>query len=160
MTLGRACLVLALAIAPLGAFASIYGARTRKRDWVAVGRRSVYALAAVLTIAFAVLEAAFLRSDFSFEVVATHSSVSTPLFYKAAAMWSSQEGSLLLWMWLLSLWSSLILFLTRRRLREVAPYATAVLLGLAAFFAALVVFLANPFQLSNPVPAEGAGLQP
>ena len=101
------------------------------------GRRAVYALAAVLTVAFVVLEAAFLRSDFSFAVVASHSSTTTPTFYKAAAMWSSQEGSLLLWVWLLSLWSSLVLFLTRRRLREVVPYATAVLLGFAAFFAAL-----------------------
>src|ERR671935_1952568 len=160
MTLGRACLLLALLIAPAGALASIYGARTRRREWVAVGRRSVYALAAVLTIAFAVLEAAFLRSDFSFKVVATHSSIATPLFYKAAAMWSSQEGSLLLWMWLLSLWSSLILFLTRNRLRELAPYATAVLLGFATFFGSLVVFLANPFQLLSPAPVSGTGLQP
>jgi cytochrome c-type biogenesis protein CcmF len=160
MTLGRACLLLALLIAPAGALASIYGARTRRRDWIAVGRRSVYALAAVLSVAFAVLEAAFLHSDFSFEVVATHSSVNTPPFYKAAAMWSSQEGSLLLWVWLLSLWSSLVLFLTRNRLRTLAPYATAVLLGFATFFAALVVFLANPFQLLDPSPGDGTGLQP
>jgi cytochrome c-type biogenesis protein CcmF len=160
MTLGRACLFLALAIAPAGAIASIYGARTRKREWVAVGRRSVYALAGVLTVAFIVLEAAFIRSDFSFQVVATHSSLSTPFFYKAAAMWSSQEGSLLLWMFLLSMWSSLVLFLTRNRLRELAPYATAVLLGFATFFGILVVFLANPFQLLDPVPGDGTGLQP
>jgi cytochrome c-type biogenesis protein CcmF len=160
MTLGRACLLLALAIAPAGAVASIYGARTRRREWVAVGRRSVYTLAAVLTVAFLILEAAFLRSDFSFQVVDTHSSLSTPFFYKAAAMWSSQEGSLLLWMWLLSLWSSLVLFLTRNSLRELAPYATAVLLGFATFFGALVVFLANPFQLLSPAPADGTGLQP
>ncbi len=160
MTLGRACLFLALAIAPTGAIASLYGARAHRRDWVAVGRRSVYALAAVLTVAFIVLEAAFLRSDFSFRVVASHSSHATPPFYKAAAMWSSQEGSLLLWVWLLSLWSSLVLFLTRHRLRELAPYATAVLLGFATFFGALVVFLANPFQLLDPAPADGVGLQP
>ena len=160
MTLGRACVFLALAIAPAGALASIYGARSRRREWVAVGRRSVYALAAVLTVAFAVLESAFLRSDFSFEVVATHSSLATPFFYKAAAMWSSQEGSLLLWMWLLSLWSSLVLFLTRNTLRELAPYATAVLLGFATFFGSLVVFLANPFQLLSPAPGDGTGLQP
>src|SRR4051794_39416461 len=160
MTLGRACLVLALLVAPFGALASLYGARARRSDWVAVGRRSVYALAAVLIVAFVVLEAAFLRSDFSFRLVATHSSTTTPAFYKAAAMWSSQEGSLLLWVWLLSLWSSLVLFLTRRRLRALAPYATAVLLAFATFFAALVVFLANPFQLLDPAPADGTGLQP
>jgi cytochrome c-type biogenesis protein CcmF len=160
LNLGRAALSLALLIAAYGIAASLYGARSGRRPWVDSGRRAVYALAAVLTVAFVVLEAAFLRSDFSFAVVASHSSTTTPTFYKAAAMWSSQEGSLLLWVWLLSLWSSLVLFLTRRRLREVAPYATAVLLGFAAFFAALVVFFANPFSLASPVPAEGTGLQP
>ncbi len=160
LNLGRAALSLALLIAAYGMAASLYGARSGRRPWVDSGRRAVYALAAVLTVAFVVLEAAFLRSDFSFAVVARHSSTTTPTFYKAAAMWSSQEGSLLLWVWLLSLWSTLVLFLTRRRLREVAPYATAVLLGFAAFFAALVVFLANPFSLASPVPAEGTGLQP
>jgi len=160
LNLGRAALTLALSVAAYGIAASLYGARSGRREWVESGRRAVYALAAVLTVAVAVLEAAFLRSDFSFRLVGGHSSTTTPTFYRAAAMWSSQEGSLLLWVWLLSLWSSLVLFLTRRRLREVAPYATAVLLGFAAFFAGLAVFLANPFQLADPVPAEGAGLQP
>ena len=158
--LGRACLILALGVAIYGVAASLYGARTRRREWVDSGRRSVYALAGVLTVAFAVLEVAFLRSDFSFDVVASHSSTTTPAFYRASAMWSSQEGSLLLWVWLLSLWSSLVLLTLRRRVREIVPYATAVLLALAGFFAALTVFLANPFALVSPVPAEGAGLNP
>jgi cytochrome c-type biogenesis protein CcmF len=153
ITLGRACLLLALVIAPAGAAASIYGARAGRSDWVAVGRRSVYALFGVVSVSFVVLEAAFLRSDFSFKVVTTHSSTTTPTFYRAAAMWSSQEGSLLLWVWLLSGWSSLILFVTRKRLREIAPWATAVLLGFAAFFIGLSVFLANPFQVLDPAPA-------
>ena len=104
----------------------------------------MYALAGLATLAFAILEAAFLRSDFSFNVVAEHSSTTTPTFYKLAAAWSSQEGSLLLWVFLLSLWSSLILFLTRRRVREIAPYATAVLLGFGAFFTSLAVVLRQP----------------
>ena len=158
--LGRACLILAVGIALYGVVASLYGARARRREWVDSGRRSVYALAGVLTVAFAVLEAAFLRSDFSFEVVAGHSSTTTPIAYRAAALWSSQEGSLLLWVWLLALWSSLILFVTRRRAREVAPYATAVLLGLAAFFAGLAVLMADPFARSSPIPADGVGLNP
>ena len=101
---------------------------------MASGRRAVYALAGVLVVALALLQAAFVRSDFSFALVASHSSTTTPLFYRLTAVWSSQEGSLLLWVLLLALWSSAILFLTRRRLREVAPYATAVLLGFGAFF--------------------------
>ncbi|HEX8856421.1 MAG TPA: cytochrome c-type biogenesis CcmF C-terminal domain-containing protein [Thermoleophilaceae bacterium] len=160
ITLGRALLLLALALAVGGAAASIYGARTRRPEWVAVGRRSAYALVGVLTLAFALLEAAFLRSDFALQVVAGHSSTTTPLFYRATAAWSSQEGSLLLWVWLLSLWSSAVLRSSHARLRELAPYATAVLLGFAAFFGSMLVFLANPFQLLDPAPADGSGLQP
>jgi cytochrome c-type biogenesis protein CcmF len=158
--IGRALLILGLVVAAYGIGASIYGARAGRLDFVDSGRRSVYALAGLMTAAFAILEAAFLRSDFTYNVVAAHSSTTTPTFYKAAAAWSSQEGSLLLWVWLLSLWSSLILFLTRGRVREIAPYATAVLLGFAAFFTSLTVFYANPFATTATPPVEGAGLDP
>jgi cytochrome c-type biogenesis protein CcmF len=158
--IGRALLIMALGVAVFGIGASIYGARAGLQEWVIAGRRSVYALAALATLAFAILENAFWRNDFSFNVVANHSSTTTPAFYKLAAAWSSQEGSLLLWVFLLSLWSSLILFLTRRRAREIAPYATAVLLGFGTFFTSLAVFYANPFSTSANPPAEGAGLDP
>jgi cytochrome c-type biogenesis protein CcmF len=160
--LGRALLILGLLVAVYGVGASLYGAVTGRRAWVASGRRAVYALAGMMTVAFAILEIAFVRDDFSFNVVAQHSSTTTPLFYKLAAPWSSQEGSLLLWVWLLSLWSSLILFLTRRRVREIAAYATAVLLGFSTFFISLMVFpfAANPFNTSATPPTEGSGLDP
>jgi cytochrome c-type biogenesis protein CcmF len=157
---GRTLLILALLVGVYGAGASIYGGLTGRGEWVDSGRRAVYALAGLTTIAWVILEAAFLRSDFSFNVVAAHSSTTTPTFYKLAAPWSSQEGSLLLWVWLLSLWSSLILFLTRRRVRDIAPYATAVLLGFAVFFTSLAAFFANPFTTTANPPAEGAGLDP
>jgi cytochrome c-type biogenesis protein CcmF len=157
-TVGRACLILALATCAYGVVASIYGARARRPDWAESGRRSVYALFVLTSVAFVILEIAFLRSDFTFSVVASHSSTTTEWFYRVAAAWSSQEGSLLLWLWLLSLWSSLVLFLTRRHLRDVAPYATAVLLGFGAFFGGLLVFAASPFTLLPNPPQEGIGL--
>jgi cytochrome c-type biogenesis protein CcmF len=160
LSLGSGCLALALCVALYGIGASLYGARGGGRAWVDSGRRAVYATAGVLLVAFAVLEGAFLRSDFALSVVRDHSSTTTPTFYRATAVWSSQEGSLLLWVVLLSTWSSLILFLTRRRAREVAPYATAVLLGFAVFFCTLLVFLENPFDRAATVVAEGAGLNP
>ncbi len=159
-TVGRALLIVAFAVALYGIAASLYGAFAGRRAWVDSGRRAVYALAGVLTLAFATLELAFLRSDFSLEVVATHSSTTTPTFYKATAAWSSQEGSLLLWVWLLSLWSSLALVVTRRRVREVAPVATAVLLTFASFFLMLTLFWASPFTTLAAVPQEGTGLNP
>jgi cytochrome c-type biogenesis protein CcmF len=166
---GRALLIIALAIALYGIAASLYGARVRNvaarrgpdgRAWVASGRRAVYALCGTLFVCFVLLELAFLRSDFSFELVATHSSTTTPAFYRATAVWSSQEGSLLLWVVLLSAWSSAVLFITRNRAREIAPYATAVLLALAAFFCCLLIFLESPFAQLSPTPAEGTGLNP
>jgi cytochrome c-type biogenesis protein CcmF len=158
--LGRACLMLALAVSVYGIGASLYGVRSGRVEFAASGRRSVYALAGILTVAFLVLELAFLRNDFTFDTVAGTSSRTTPTFYRGAAVWSSQEGSLLLWAWLLSLWSSLALFLTRRRMRDVAAYATAVLLGFAGFFMSLMLFYANPFETTHPAPVEGAGLDP
>jgi cytochrome c-type biogenesis protein CcmF len=166
---GRALLIMALAIAIYGIVASLYGARLRhvpirrgpdSRAWIDSGRRAVYALTGTLLVCFLLLELAFLRSDFSFELVATHSSTTTPAFYRATAVWSSQEGSLLLWVVLLSAWSSAVLFVTRRRAREIAPYAAAVLLGLAAFFCGLLVFLETPFARLSPAPVEGTGLNP
>src|SRR6185295_14594722 len=102
---GKACLMLALAVCVYGIGASVYGGRTGRREWVASGRRAVYALAGTALVAFFILQAAFLRSDFSFALVTSHSSTTTPFFYRAAAMWSSQEGSLLLWLTLLACWS-------------------------------------------------------
>src|SRR5215218_2507646 len=157
---GFSCLAAALAICLYGIGASLYGARTGRRDWVASGRRSVYALAGVLAVAMAILQVAFVRSDFSFALVASHSSTTTPLFYRLTAVWSSQEGSLLLWVLLLALWSSAILFVSRNKLRAVAPYATAVLLGFGAFFCALLVLLESPFDTLAAPPAEGVGLNP
>jgi cytochrome c-type biogenesis protein CcmF len=167
---GRALLIIALAIALYGIAASLYGARTRNavrgrpgvdgRAWIASGRRAVYALAFTLLVSFALLEVAFLSSDFSFALVAQNSSTTTPAFYRATAIWSSQEGSLLLWVTLLSSWSTIVLFLSRRRAREIAPYATAVLLGLSAFFCCLLIFLESPFSRMSPAPIEGLGLAP
>ena len=117
-----------------GIGASLYGARTGRRDWVDSGRRAVYALARAD-------DARPSWSSRSPSCARTSTSTSSPRTRRrrrrpstGAAAWSSQEGSLLLWVWLLSLWSSLVLFLVRRRLRDVAPYATAVLLGFGAFF--------------------------
>ena len=157
---GQACLIVALACAVYGMVASLYGARSGRREWVASGRRAVYAMAGSTAVAFAILELAFLRSDFGFTLVGTHSSTTTPTFFRLTAMWSSQEGSLLLWLLLLGTWSSIILFATRHKLRMLAPYATAILLGFGTFFAGLLVFAESPFGGASPAPSEGVGLEP
>jgi cytochrome c-type biogenesis protein CcmF len=122
----------------------------------------VYAVCALLTLCVAILEWAFISNDFSFALVADHSSTTTPTHYKATAMWSSQAGSLLLWAWVLSIAASAVLFVTRRRHREMVPWATAVLMGIGVFFIGLMLIApdARPFTQLSPAPAEGAGLNP
>ncbi len=141
--------------------AALIGTRGDRR-WVDASRRAAYALFGLMLICVIVIEHAFLTNDFSFSVVANHSSEATPVFYKITAMWSSQEGSLLLWAFLLSVVSTVSLRLTRNRLRDVVPWATAVMLGVAVFFTGLMLLGGgvNPFATLATVPVDGTGLNP
>src|SRR5436190_1319589 len=158
---GAACLIVALLTASYSAVAALYGARTGRRQFVVSARRAMYAMAGVLLLAMALLEVAFVRSDFSFSLVQRYSSTDTPLFYKLTAMWSSQEGSLLLWATLLSVYSSVVLYVTRHRHRQIAPYANAVLAAIAVFFLGLIVIGdENAFATVAHPAAQGQGLNP
>src|SRR3954451_17054769 len=157
---GSACLFVALLSAVYAAGASLYGALAGRPRFVASGRRAIYCMAGLLIGATTILQAAFIRSDFSYALVTEASSTDTPTFYKVTAMWSTQDGSLLLWALLLSVFSSVVLYLTRRSLREIAPYATAVLGGVAFFFLLLMVAWENPFDTFARAPVQGNGLNP
>jgi cytochrome c-type biogenesis protein CcmF len=160
-SLGSVALPLAFLAAIFAAVAGLLGRRGDRR-WVDVSRRAVYLLCALLTLCVVLIEIAFAGDDFSLRIVQQHSSIETPSFYKMAAMWSSQEGSLLLWAWVLSIAASAALFATRDRLRELVPYATAVMAAIAAFFTGLMLFAGgvDPFATISPAPADGIGLNP
>jgi len=158
--IGNASLAIALAVALWGVAAAVWGIVRRDARFVASARRSVYCVAALAVLAFAVVEIAYLRNDFSFAVVASNSSRTTPLYYKATAMWSSQAGSLLLWLTILSLQSAVAIRIAARRYQALAPVATVVLLIVCAFFTLLMVAWDSPFEAHLPAPADGAGLQP
>jgi cytochrome c-type biogenesis protein CcmF len=162
VSFGSAVLVLAFATMVFAVVAALVGRKGDER-WVLASRRAIYAACGLLTLCVVLIEIAFASDDFSFHIVQQHSSIETPTFYKLAAMWSSQEGSLLLWAWVLSIASSLALYATRNRLREIVPYATAVMAGIASFFTGLMLFAGgvNPFALSpTPTPTDGIGLNP
>jgi cytochrome c-type biogenesis protein CcmF len=158
---GSAVLALAFLAMLFAVVAALIGRKGDER-WVLASRRAVYGACGLLTLCVVLIEIAFASDDFSFNIVQQHSSVETPAFYKLAAMWSSQEGSLLLWAWVLSIASSLALYATRKRLREIVPYATAVMAGIASFFTGLMLFAGgvNPFAKLSPAPADGIGLNP
>jgi cytochrome c-type biogenesis protein CcmF len=160
-SLGSALLALAFVTA-LAAAALALAGRNGNRRRIDLSRRAVYLFFGLITACVAIIEIAFAGDDFSFNIVAQHSSIETPAFYKMAAMWSSQEGSLLLWAWVLSIVSSAALYATRAKLKEIVPWATAVMMGIAAFFTGLMLFApdVNPFATLSPVPADGIGLNP
>ncbi len=164
--LGSAALISALLVAIYACVAALIGTRGDRR-WVISARRAIYAMFGLLLITAISLEVLFVRTDLTVSLVANHSSTTTPLLYKLTALWGSQAGSLLLWAFVLSIASSAVLYITRNRHREVVPWATAVLAGVAVFFLGLMVagiFFPSadswPFAASNPVPAEGVGLTP
>ena len=159
--IGQAALVVALMAALYAVGAALVGARTGRRELVVSARRAFYSIFGLLLLCFVMVEAAFLRGDFHWRIVYERSSEATPTFYKLTGMWSTQEGSLLLWAFLLSLYGSVALYVTRHKHREIVPYATAVLGGIAAFFIALmVVWGETPFGTVTPTPADGQGLTP
>jgi cytochrome c-type biogenesis protein CcmF len=161
-SLGGALLALAFLAAIVAAGLALAGRNNDDRRRVDLSRRIVYGFCALLTACVVIIEVAFANNDFSFNIVQQHSSIETPAFYKLAAMWSSQEGSLLLWAWVLSIVSSVALFATRKKLREIVPWATAILMGIAAFFTGLMLFApdVNPFTSLSPAPSDGIGLNP
>jgi cytochrome c-type biogenesis protein CcmF len=160
-SLGSALLGLAF-LAALGAAALALAGRKGDERLLRLSRRTVYGFCALLTGCVVIIEIAFAGNDFSFNIVAQHSSIETPSGYKLAAMWSSQEGSLLLWAFVLSIAASAALYATRNRLRDLVPWATAVMMGIAAFFTGLMLFApgVDPFATLDPAPANGVGLNP
>ncbi|HET8815604.1 MAG TPA: cytochrome c-type biogenesis CcmF C-terminal domain-containing protein [Solirubrobacterales bacterium] len=160
-SLGGALLALAFLAALIAGGLALSGRHGDERR-LRFARRAVYTFCALLTACVVIVEIAFATDDFSFNLVQQHSSIETPSFYKLGAMWSSQEGSLLLWAWVLSIAASAALYATRRNLREIVPWATAVMMGVGAFFTGLMLFGANvdPFATLNPAPADGVGLNP
>ncbi len=128
---------------------------------VTLARRGVYTVFGLLLACVVIIEIAMATNEFHLNIVAEHSSIETPMFYKLAAMWSSQEGSLLLWAFVLSVVASLALYSTRHKLREIVPWATGVMMAIATFFIGLMLFApgVNPFH-TIPTPKDGIGLNP
>ena len=132
--LGKLALAIALILAVYSIAANIYGVRRGAPDFIVSARHALWAMCAMVTIAVVALWTALLRSDFSLEYVASYSSTTLPTVYKITSLWGGQQGSLLFWTWLLSIFTSIAAFQNRRRNPEIAPYALAVLAGVAIFF--------------------------
>ena len=158
--LGYSAVVAALAIAVYGVVAAVAGVRRREAALVRSARVAAYVLFGLMTMANLTMIYGLVTHDFSIDYVAQVGSRATPLFFTVISLWSSLEGSILFWGWVLSLYTAVAMYLTRDRLGALGAYANATLLGVGAFFYLLLVGPANPFGLVSPVPTDGPGPNP
>jgi cytochrome c-type biogenesis protein CcmF len=158
--IGQFALALALLVAFYSVVANIVGVRRNIPALVVSARHAVWTMCAMVTVAIGVLWASLLTSDFTLEYAASYTSYTLPTIYKFTALWGGQQGSLLLWTWLLSIFTSIVAFQNRRRNPEIMPYALAVLAVLAMFFLGMLNFVTRPFDLLAAIPADGQDLNP
>ena len=163
--IGALSILLAFCLSIYAVFGSIIGGLKRRAFLVASAERAVYSVWILLTTAASLLVYALLTSDFRLVYVASNTNLAMPAIYKFTAWWGGQAGSLLLWAWVLSTYSAIVVFMNRRKFRDMMPYVVAVLMFTLGFFLILIAFLANPFEVFTErggvtsVP-DGNGLNP
>jgi cytochrome c-type biogenesis protein CcmF len=166
---GSVGLIAAVAFAIYGVIAGVVGGKLRSLRVVRSAERSTLAFFVMVTLAVVALETLILSDNFHNAYVASHSNKDLPLYYKLPVLWSGQEGSLLFWTWLLSIYGGLAVLLNRGKNRQLMPYVVAILMATGTFFACLVFFVANPFHelslasasgLRPFTPPDGNGLNP
>jgi cytochrome c-type biogenesis protein CcmF len=158
---GTFTLLIALVVATYAGVASLVGARRGNRRLIVSGRAGVYALAAVLGLSSVALVYAFVSHDYSIKYVHHYSDASSPLFYQITAYWGGLDGSILWWVFLLSVFSAIAIYSNRNRHRELLPYTVTVLMAIADFFLFVIVFYKNPFDVYlTDIPTVGKGLNP
>ena len=157
--LGRAALVTALALLVYACVAGAYAAWKGRRRLAVSAQNALIAAFGASVVASAVLLAALARHDFSFTYVADHTSRELPLGYTLTAFWGGQEGSLLLWLLVLTGYAAAAVLFNRHAARDVVAWVVPVLGLVGSFFALVLVFVSSPFA-TQQAPADGAGLNP
>jgi cytochrome c-type biogenesis protein CcmF len=158
--LGYGMTVIALALAVYGGVAAGVGARTGRLALIESAQHAALGVFVLVTSCFALLTYAFLTFDFSVRYVATNTNLGTPFYYRITAVWGALEGSIILWSFMLALYTIILIVRHRVGARELYPWALATMLGILAFFLLVMTVAAPPFQHQVPVPADGRGLNP
>ncbi|PYN44085.1 MAG: cytochrome C biogenesis protein, partial [Candidatus Rokuibacteriota bacterium] len=158
--LGYGMTLVALVLAIYGAAAAAVGARAGRPALVESAQHAALGVFVLITACFALLTYAFLTFDFSVRYVATNTNLGTPFYYRITGVWGALEGSIILWSWMLGLYTLILILRHRDSARELYPWALATMLGILAFFLLVMTIAAPPFQRQVPVAADGRGLNP
>jgi cytochrome c-type biogenesis protein CcmF len=159
--LGSLTLLATFVAAAYALAASVAGARRRSTPLVQSGIGAFYLTAGLLTVASAVILHAFVTGNFTIKYVQHYSDSVQPLAYKIASYWGGLDGSILFWVFLLSVFGSVAVWVNRERHRELIPWVVAVIAATEMFFIFIMVVHNNPFDTYlTAAPAEGRGLNP
>lgn len=160
--LGTILLSASLAVLIFSALQTIYGIYKQDRKAIELGRLALMTNPFVIVLTFTVLLTQLVRSDYSNYYVVMHSSEHLPLFYKMTSIWSGSSGSLLFWNLILSVFTFIVLWQTRKSIEDRIPMMNLILAVLSGFFSFLAVFYgdAQPFREFVPEAAAGRGLNP
>ncbi|RZL34966.1 MAG: heme lyase CcmF/NrfE family subunit [Rubrivivax sp.] len=158
--LGQFALLLALAAALAQGLLPLWGAQVRNERWIALARPLAVVGFALVSLAFASLVTSFIKVDTSVAYVAANAAHELPLGYRITATWGGHEGSLLLWVWILSAWSAAVAARSRSLPHAFAARVQGVLGLIAAGFLAFIAFTSNPFERLLPAPPDGRDLNP
>jgi cytochrome c-type biogenesis protein CcmF len=157
---GTGALLVALTLAVYGAVVAAIGARRGRPALVESAQHAALGVFALITAALALLIYSFLTFDFSVRYVANNTNLGTPFYYRITAVWGALEGSIVLWAWMLGLYTLLVVLRHRTSARELYPWVLTVMLSVMAFFLLVMTIPAPVFARMTPIPADGRGLNP
>jgi cytochrome c-type biogenesis protein CcmF len=158
--IGYYSILIALFLTAYCGLALLIGLKGRRSEVIASAENAAMAAAVFLTLAAAAMIYALVTRNFQIEYVARYTNRSLSLLYTLAAFYAGQEGSLLFWGWILSLFTALVIIQNKKKHRELMPYVLLVLAAVIFFFTFLMIFATNPFKTLNFRPPDGQGLNP
>jgi len=157
---GYVSILLALICALGGIVAAILTHRTGDERYFVGARAAILGQFVLVTLAAAALIYGLVATDFSIKYVANNTTRATPFYYRVTGLWGALEGSLLLWEWILIIFSGLVAWIYKDRHRELMPWVLMIFSIVSAFFLSVIGFASNPFETVFPVPLDGRGLNP
>ena len=158
--LGHFALILALVLSIIQATVPMVGAAKNRIALMSVGRSAAHGQLFFIVVSYVLLTYAFITSDFSVKLAASHSHTQTPLIYKITGVWGNHEGSLLLWAMTLSMWTVAVSIFSRSLPEAFMARVMGVLGWISAGFISFTLFTSNPFERLLPAVAEGRDLNP
>lgn len=157
--IGNTTLYLGMVIAAYSIIANVIGLKKKENKWIESARGGVLSLVLLSSIASFLLLYNLGTGQYQYTYVASYTNDALPLVYKLTAFWAGNAGSLLLWLFLLCVYTGILVF-SKLKKNPLIPYVSIIMLLNILFFFVAILTNGNPFEMSETIPADGKGLNP